>query len=842
MTSIHTPMMQQYLQIKNDYPDMLLLYRMGDFYELFFDDAKKAAKILHLTLTQRGQSAGSPIPMAGIPYHTLDNYLEKLLRVGESVVICEQIGEAKTGKGPMHREVTRIVTPGTITDENLLDAKKDQILLAILEYENQFQLSWVDVTSGHCHGMIIPDLDGLEAELLKLQAQEILTPQSFQLNSNIFSPLNCIQKPMDYFKPEVAQKYLSAHPHPHFPFPILMVMGGLFQYLEETYRQNIPQISQFFLQSPEQFLRLDAHTQIHLEVLKNQQNNQDFTLVELLDSTQTVLGSRLLKRWLTKPLRHHDAIEERLNAIAFFLNHGFSALREQLKAFYDIDRIATRIYLKNSKPRELVQLTNSLKIIPNLLQILEQSSLPQLLQQCVAQLHPEPELLAYLERAIVPQPPVWIRDGGVIAPGFDAELDELRSIHHHANEHLRNIELQAQIDTNISSLRLGFNKIQGYFFEVSRIHSDKLPPIFHRKQTLKNIERFVTDELSNFEAKLLSAESKALQREKFLFDEVLQEIAIYIPQLRLLSSSLATLDVLACLAERAHQLHWVKPTLCKTPCLKIEQGKHPIVAAHSPHQFIPNDLNLDASNQYLWLITGPNMGGKSTFMRQNALIVLLAHVGSYVPAKSATIGPVDQIFTRIGASDHLAKGQSTFMVEMTEMASILKHATHESLVLIDEIGRGTSTHDGIALAHACAVHLATQIKAYTLFSTHYFELTELEEQYAMIKNMHMHVVTNLKEVVFLYQLQAGPITESYGLEVAARAGFPKEILTEALHRLHVLQQTPGLHQKPSAPKADPGLVQLMAALQHLEPDEISPKEALSMLYQLKALYATVAEV
>jgi DNA mismatch repair protein MutS len=829
----HTPMIQQYLSIKQQYPDMLLLYRMGDFYELFFEDAKKAAQLLHLTLTQRGQSASQPIAMAGIPQHTLDTYLEKLLRLGESVVICEQVGEAQGGKGPMQREVTRIMTPGTITDENLLDAKQDQILAAIQihEHQEEISLAWLDVTRGTCEAMTVNNLNELFSELMRLQPKEILLPTHLSLKFNfILTP-----KPSTFFNTEILKEFTIKNQLALFSPQQQEAIGALFHYLKETYKQKIPQINEFIASQSEQYLKLDANTQIHLEIIKNQQNTQEFTLFELLDTTQTALGSRLLKRWLTNPLRQQNKIQERQNIIDFFLRNGYSSLREQLKTLADLERIASRIHLRNTKPRELVQLRDSLRQLPELKQSLNGTELPLSLIDLKSHIDLEPELLSHLQQAIVSEPPIWLRDGGVIASGFDAELDELRSIRQHAQEHLLHIEQQAQISSGQSQLRLGFNKIQGYFFEISRIHSDKLPPQFHRKQTLKHTERFVTQELSEFEAKLVTAESKALQKEKFLFEQILEFIDPYLCQLRQVAEAIAALDVYTSLAERAQKLNWTKPELVSHSCLHIEQGKHPIVAAHSPQKFIANDLHLNSS-EHMWLITGPNMGGKSTFMRQNALIVLLAHIGSFVPAIKAQIGPIDQIFTRIGANDQLAKGQSTFMVEMTEMAYILNHASAQSLVLIDEIGRGTSTHDGIALAHACAIHLATKIKAFTLFSTHYFELTELEAQFSMIKNMHMHVMSNQKEVLFLYQMQPGAITESYGIEVAARAGFPKDILNQAKTRLLELQHAkPIVIKTPTSETISPNLRKLVKKLSSIDPDTLSPKQALDQLYQLQSL-------
>ena len=835
----HTPMMQQYLNIKAEHPDMLLLYRMGDFYELFFDDAKKAAQLLHLTLTQRGQSAGAPIPMAGIPYHTLDNYLQKLIKQGESVAICEQVGEAQNGKGPMIREVTRIITPGTITDENLLDAKSDQILLSVLPCHNTYVLAWLDVTNGQSHIMHMNHLAALEAEILKLRPQEVLLPNNWGANSSILDSCIVTRKEVAYFDASFTHQHLS-NIESSTDDTVLRALGGLFHYLEETYRQQVPQINHLHVESTDDYLQLDANTQMHLELLQNQQGQQEYAFIQLLDSTQTVLGSRLLKRWLVKPLRQQTKIIERQQAIAYFLKHGVSHIREQLSQFYDIERIATRIHLRQTKPRELIQLKNSLFCIPPILEQLSyhHESIP--ITECIQDFKPQPELINIIQKAIVEEPPVLIRDGGVIAEGYHAELDELRNIRQHAHEHLMDIEHRAQIDSGLTQLRLGYNRVSGYYFEVSKAQSENLPPQFIRKQTLKNTERFVTEELSNFEAKLLSAESKALQKEKQLFEELLENLSTYIPTLRLISHSLAQLDVLSTLAERAQKLNWCCPKMVNEKALHIIQGKHPIVSAHSPHQFVANDLSLD-DKSYLWLITGPNMGGKSTYMRQNALIILLAHMGSYVPAQRATIGMVDQIFTRIGASDQLAKGQSTFMVEMTEMAYILKHATEHSFVLIDEIGRGTSTHDGIALAHACAVHLAQNTKAYTLFSTHYFELTELAENHPVIQNMHMDVIIQGHNIVFLYQLKKGAITESYGLEVAARAGFPDDVLKKAKIKLQELHQNPLSSSVPQRPKLPYSIAQLINSLQMMDPDQLSPKASHDYLYQIKHLLLAIQE-
>lgn len=832
MTVTHTPMMQQYLEIKAQYPQMLLFYRMGDFYELFFEDAKNAAKILHLTLTHRGQSAGEPIPMAGIPYHTLDNYLEKLMKQGLSVAICEQINDGSITKGPMKREVTRIITPGTITDENLLDAKKDQILAAIYPQHQTYTLAWFNVTNSQCFAIILDSIASLDAELLKLQPQETLIPEGFKACSQVLLELITTPKPQHIFDKHFIQSHLNLSNHSE---DCQKAMGAICYYLQETHKTQVPQITEFQLESTHQFLQMDAHTQTHLELIKNQQGETDFTLFSLLDKTKTVLGSRLLRRWLIKPLRDHLQIQARLEAVDYFMHQGFSEIREYLSELYDIERITTRITLKNTKPRELIQLKQTLEYLPKIQELFHNQPVSGLLAQTLEHFPLLPDLKALLQKAIVPEPPVWLRDGGVIAKGYDKELDELRSIQTDAHQHLMSIEKHAQELSGLSTLRLGFNKIQGYYFEVPRSQSEKLPPVFQRKQTLKNIERFVTEELSQFEAKLLSADAKALQKEKQLFEELLDIIGQSSQELRSIAHMIATLDVLSTLAERASQFHWTRPDFVQTRVLDIQGGKHPIVAAHTPHQFVANDLFLEDSQHYLWMITGPNMGGKSTFMRQNALIVILAHMGSYVPAKSATMGPIDQIFTRIGANDQLAKGQSTFMVEMTEMASILKHASAQSLVLIDEIGRGTSTHDGVALAHACATYLAQHIRCYTLFSTHYFELTELADEFPMIQNMHMEVTTKGKDVFFLYQIKKGAITESYGLEVAARAGFPEEVLEAAEQKLKALhQQTPiRFIEKPT--ELHPALKRIMQEIQVIKPDEMTPLQAHHLLYQFKDL-------
>lgn len=837
MSTTHTPMMQQYLRIKADYPDMLLLYRMGDFYELFFDDARQAAQLLDITLTHRGQSKGQPIPMAGVPYHAVDNYLARLLKKNQSVAICEQIGDPATSKGPVERQVTRIITPGTVTDDALLEAKRDNLLLAIHPARRHFGLAWVDLSEGRFHLLQLEEEEQLLAQITRLNPAEILVPETFH-PPEWFQPYLIKTRPAWDFDGKRAasllQKqfhasHLQAFGESNYPYAY-PAAGCLLAYLQVTQRQALPHLTEVTLEQTEDYLQLDAATQRHLELFENNQGGRQHTLLTILDKTASAMGSRLLKRWLGQPLRQHAAIQHRQTAIAEIIQHKqdtqYHAL---LKQVADLHRIVSRIALKSARPRDLVQLRETLALLPDLHAIIKVTVSP-LLQALTQHLTPQPHLLELLTQAIVDNPPVLIRDGGVFAPGFDEELDELRRYSEHGAEQLQQFEETEKNSSGLSTLKVGFNRVQGYFFELSQAQADRAPAHFQRKQTLKNVERYSTPELKAYEDIVLSAESKALAREKWLYDNLLDEILQSLMPLNAISNAIAELDVLSCLAERAQSLSWHCPILVDEPGIEIHRGRHPVIESILQEQFIANNLNIKPQRHAL-LITGPNMGGKSTYMRQNALIVLLAHMGSYVPAESARLGPIDKLFTRIGASDDLASGRSTFMVEMTETAYILRQATAQSLVLIDEIGRGTSTHDGMALAYACCAYLAHHIQCYTLFSTHYFELTHLPETLSCIRNVHLRATFNQNRIVFLYHVEEGAASQSYGLEVAQLAGIPHDVLSMARGYLQQAEHTTptALSVAEPAPPYSP----LLRELAHIDADNLTAREALDFIYRLK---------
>ncbi|KTD10734.1 DNA mismatch repair protein MutS [Legionella gratiana] len=838
MTTPHTPMMQQYLRIKSEYPDMLLLYRMGDFYELFFDDAKRASQLLDLTLTHRGQSADKPIPMAGVPYHAVENYLARLIKKGESVAICEQIGDPATSKGPVERQVTRIITPGTVIDEALLDAKKDNILLAVHQQKQKIGLAWVDLSSGRFHLLELSQNNQLSAELTRLQPAELLLQEGSALEEYC-SNFPVKLRPGWEFHFDRAKKLLceqfsvndlSAFGERDYP-TALVAAGSLLSYLHTTQKQALPHLTTITLENTHDYLQLDAATQKHLELFENISGTQENSLISILDKTASCMGSRLLKRWLGRPLKQHHLIQERQQAIEEMIQlQQATTLHHLLKQICDVERIVSRIALKSARPRDLLVLNHTLALLPELGATLanNQSTLTVLLKKY---LKPLPELHELLTSAIVENPPMLIRDGGVIAPGFDEELDELKMLSTRANEKLIHLEQQEKQHTGLSTLKFGFNNVQGYYIELSKAQSEKVPSHYHRKQTLKNVERYITPELKQFEEKVLSAQVKALAREKWLYEHLLIEIQKNINELSQLAKTLAQLDVLTTLAERAQSLNWSCPKLVSESQISIKAARHPVIEHLLQERFIANDLHLDPSQNIL-LITGPNMGGKSTYMRQTALIVLLAHIGSFVPAASATLGPIDRIFTRIGASDDLASGRSTFMVEMTETAQILRQATHESLVLIDEIGRGTSTYDGMALAYASCTYLATTIKAYTLFSTHYFELTNLPQQWPCIRNVHLQASLDTGRIVFLYRVESGYANRSYGLEVAELAGIPAEVLKIAHAHLKNMQTALPNTQAQSKAQVHPRSP-ILQELAKLDPDRLTAREALDLIYRFK---------
>lgn len=860
----HTPMMQQYLQIKAEHPEHILFYRMGDFYELFFEDAKRVAPLLDLTLTHRGQSAGKPLPMAGVPFHAIDNYLARLLKLGESVAICEQIGDPTTGKGPIERQITRILTPGTITEDTLLDARQDNLLLALHPFQAHIGLAWVDLSGGRFHILQLEDFATVEATIQHLQPAEILVQEGAELptwltNNNTkryvlrerpaweFDPVIAKQRLCEQFSVTNLEGIIQKNAISIFP-----AAGCLLSYLKLTQRQHLPHLKQITLEKNDDYLQLDAATQRHLELFSNYQGTRENTLIAILDHTCTAMGSRMLKRWLARPLRQISLLQARQQAITDIITQQqIGDIQHHLAPVHDLERIATRIALKTAKPRDLQQLRDTLTYIPFLQTIIASNQAP-LLQQIHDQLTPQPTLLAILQSALVEHPPTLVRDGGVIATGYDKELDQLRDLSLHANDKLNALEQEEKQRTGLSSLKFGYNRVQGFYIELAQGQASKAPAEYQRKQTLKNVERFSTPALKIFEEQILSAESKALAREKFLYEQLLEITAESVTLLQSLGTNIATLDVLANLAERAKHLHWCCPQLVKTQGLEINDGRHPVLEQLLQEKFIANSLRL-SPEQSLMLLTGPNMGGKSTFMRQNALIIILAHIGSYVPASAATIGPIDKVFTRIGANDDLASGRSTFMVEMTETAFILRQATPYSLVLIDEIGRGTSTNDGMAIAYATCAALANSVKSLTLFSTHYFELTDLPQQFTTIHNYHVKASVTQDNIVFLYHIEPGPANRSYGLEVAKLAGLPSEVITAATEYLkNLLQQTELVSQKITIQNIGKSLpnnsitmkdateqnTSILEFVRTLNPDTLSPREAMDILYRLKALEKT----
>jgi len=837
----HTPMMQQYLRIKAQYPDTLMLYRMGDFYELFYDDAERAAKLLNITLTKRGQSAGKPIPMAGVPFHAVDNYLAKLVKLGESIVICDQIGDPATSKGPVERAVTRIITPGTITDEALLDESKDSLLVAIFQNKN-FGIACLDITNGHFQIFEVDDKQHCMAELARLKPAELLISEDSEYLGNFNHQSGMQKRPPWEFELQTAiellttqfqTKDLQGFGCEHLT-TALSAAGCLLQYVKYTQRQALPHIRSIQVLRREQTILLDASTRRNLELTENLQGGQENTLFSVLDNTSTPMGKRLLQRWLQQPIRDTNELQNRQAAITDLISEQtYLNFQTILRNIGDIERLLTRIALKSARPRDLTQLSNGLKVLPDIHAIIKKLSAEKI-KTLSNDINDFPTLVDLLQRAIIDNPPMVIRDGGVIADGYDAELDELRQLSQTSSNYLIELETREREHSKIPTLKVGYNRVHGYYIEISRAQAHKAPVEYIRRQTLKNVERFITPELKTFEDKVLSSKSKALAREKFLYDELLVKLNQHLTMLQTTARALAELDVLNNLAERADSLNFAAPTFTQAPGIWIEAGRHPVIECVSSDPFIPNDTKLTEDKRML-MITGPNMGGKSTYMRQTALIVLLAYIGSFVPATKAKIGPIDRIFTRIGAADDLASGRSTFMVEMTETANILHNATEQSLVLIDEIGRGTSTFDGLSLAWACAAFLAKKIKAFTLFATHYFELTNLPEQIELIQNIHLDAIEHDDNIVFLHKVNAGPANQSYGLQVAKLAGVPHNVIENAKSKLMELENQ-SIKQNSKPQQAD-----LFTQTQHpivekiraLNPDEITPIAALQLLQQLK---------
>jgi DNA mismatch repair protein MutS len=791
----HTPGMQQYFKIKAAHPHMLVFYRMGDFYELFYDDAHKASRLLSITLTARGQSGGRPIPMAGIPYHAAESYLAKLVKLGESVAICEQIGDPATSKGPVERKVVRIITPGTITEEAFLEDKKDNLLLAVNNNNNTFGIAALDITSGK---LIVLEVDGIEAllgEIERLKPAELLIGEdSPYINLLNFSGLRK-RAPWEFdytqAKRLLTEQFKTCDLNGFGCEDLLVAIGAsgcLLQYVKDTQRTALPHIRGLRVERHDDGIILDAVTQRNLELVNNLQGGSENTLADILDGAATAMGSRLFRRWLKRPLRDHEILKSRHEAIIDLQNtKSIDALSQTLRNIGDIERILARIALKSARPRDLIQLSDCLKSLPQIHKILHLTK-SRLLEVICKHIHEFGEILTLLTIALVENPPVLIRDGGVIAEGYNEELDNIRNLSKNADQFLIDLEKLEKERTGIATLKVGYNRIHGYYIEISRGQSEKAPVEYIRRQTLKNAERFITPQLKEFEDKILSSKSRALALEKALYDEILDRLCEYLAPLQTMAEAIAELDVLNNLAEKAISLKLVKPEFSSNIGIHIVQGRHLIVEQCRKTPFVPNDTLLN-TNRSLLIITGPNMGGKSTYMRQTALITILAYIGSFVPAQKAVIGPIDRIFTRIGAADDIATGRSTFMVEMTETANILNNATLSSLVLMDEIGRGTSTFDGLSLAWATAHHLATNISSLTLFATHYFELTHLSNTISHIANIHLDAIEHEDTIVFLHQVQDGPANKSYGLQVAKLAGIPQCVINEAKQKLSELEET-----------------------------------------------------
>lgn len=845
--SSHTPMMQQYLRLKSQHPEILLFYRMGDFYELFYDDAKRASQLLDISLTKRGASAGEPIPMAGVPHHAVENYLAKLVNLGESVAICEQIGDPATTKGPVERKVVRIVTPGTISDEALLQERQDNLLAALWQDSKGFGYATLDISSGRFRLSEPQDRETMAAELQRTNPAELLYAEDFAEMSLIEGRRGLRRRPLWEFEIDTARQQLNMQfgTRDLIGFGVenaprgLCAAGCLLQYVKDTQRTTLPHIRSITMERQQDSIIMDAATRRNLEITQNLSGGVENTLASVLDGTVTPMGSRMLKRWLHMPVRNHETLRSRQQTIAALMD-STSELQPVLRQVGDLERILARLALRTARPRDLARMRHAFQQLPLLNELLGEidSEYVQTLRQNMGEFS---ELRALLERAIIDSPPVLIRDGGVIAPGYHEELDEWRALADGATDYLDRLEIREREKLGLDTLKVGFNAVHGYYIQVSRGQSHLVPMNYVRRQTLKNAERYIIPELKEYEDKVLTSKGKALSLEKQLYDQLFDMLLPHLAELQQSATTLAELDVLVNLAERALTLNYCCPTLSDKPGINIVEGRHPVVERVLNEPFIANPLALSTQRRML-IITGPNMGGKSTYMRQTALIVLMAYIGSFVPATQAEIGPVDRIFTRVGAADDLASGRSTFMVEMTETANILHNATEHSLVLMDEIGRGTSTYDGLSLAWACAENLANRIKAFTLFATHYFELTTLPEKMEGVANVHLDAIEHGDTIAFMHSVQDGAASKSYGLAVAALAGVPKEVIKRARQKLRELENLSG---NASATQIDGTQMSLLAAaeetspaveaLEALDPDSLSPRQALEWIYRLKNL-------
>ena len=866
--SHHTPMMRQYLKIKGEHPNELVFYRMGDFYELFYEDAKKAAELMDITLTARGQSGGNPIPMAGIPYHSAEGYIARLVRAGQSIAICEQIGDPATSKGPVERKVVRIVTPGTLSDDAFLEDRRDNLLVAIFSHREQFGFASLDISSGRFTVSELDDLEGLQGELQRLRPAEILISEDFPYQDILNGYTGIRRQGPWLFESDTARRVITQQLQVRdltgFGCEDLTLAicaaGCLLQYAKETQRTALPLIRKLSRERREEAVILDATSRRNLEIDTNLMGGTQHTLAWVMDRTATAMGGRQLRRWLNRPLRDITVVEQRQQAVSALLDgFHYEPVHDLLKSIGDIERILARVALRSARPRDLARLRDAFLSLPDLQNALTPVSSHHVVRLATI-ISEYPELSDLLERAIIDNPPVVIRDGGVIREGFDDELDELRNISENAGQFLLDVETRERERTGISTLKVGYNRVHGYYIEITRAQSGQAPVDYIRRQTLKNAERFITPELKEFEDKALSAKSRSLAREKALYDEVLETVAAELAPLQDAAQALAELDVLSNFAERATSLRFNAPEFSDTPGFDIEEGRHPVVEQLLSDPYVPNDLLMDQQRRML-VITGPNMGGKSTYMRQAALIALLAYTGSYVPANRVVIGPLDRIFTRMGSSDDIAGGRSTFMVEMTETANILHNATEYSLVLMDEVGRGTSTFDGLSLAWATAEHLAKHIRCYTLFATHYFELTQLADDLEHAVNVHLTATEHDDTIVFLHNVHDGPASQSYGLQVAKLAGVPQDVIRNAKEQLSHLEggaaptrpATDHTAMAPAEPEKQPRSARvsepvmqadMFASLEpskveeclaDLDVDGLTPRDALNRLYELKEL-------
>ena len=837
-------MMQQYLRIKAEYPDMLLFYRMGDFFELFFEDAKKAAKLLDLTLTSRNKNSSDEIPMAGVPVHATETYLAKLLKQGESVAICDQVSDPATSKGLVEREVTRVITPGTVIEDELLNKNKENYLLAIHIAQSSYGLAYLDLSSGNFIVQTCNSKQDLDDEIERIQPAEVIIAEDALIH--IDEKYACRTVPAWHFEYESSHtslckqfgtKDLSGYGCDGFPFAV-SAAGAVLQYVKDTQKTQLPHINGLQVCTKDEFLVIDSVTRKNLEIEISAQGDSKHSLINVLDKAACTMGSRCLRNWLNQPTRNIKILLQRHAAISEYIQlNSYNEAHDLISNVRDIERIRSRIALQTAQPRDLDALRATMQCIPDIqnhFQIYNSA----LISESKKKIHGYENLLSKLEHALDENLPALIRDGGVIRTGFDKELDELRNISTNANQFLIDLEQQEKVNTNIANLKVSYNRIHGYYIEIPRSQAEHVPEHYTRRQTLKNTERFITPELKKFEDDVLSAKERALKREKYLYDQLLAELLKYLAYIQDCAQALAQVDTLATLAERAVTLNYVQPSFAEENILNIKQGRHPVIEQVQSDPFTANDAVLN-DKQKLLLITGPNMGGKSTYMRQIALITWMAYSGCYVPAEAFTVGPIDAIYTRIGASDDLSSGRSTFMVEMTEAANILNNATNQSLVLMDEIGRGTSTYDGLSLAWASAEHLCAVNQSYCLFATHYFELTQLPEHFSSIHNVHIDAIEHNEEIIFLHAVKEGPANQSYGLQVAQLAGIPKTVIAAAKLK-HKQLETQIIEEKIQEIQLGLNLQEdaihpSIEYLENIDPDELTPKEALEVLYKLKSL-------